>query len=843
MQKTKISLLISSILLPVGYVSSAFSAETETVAETIEATESGVEQLETIVVSDTPFSQQVGTQKITEDQIKNRPLKDGNITELLRNNPNVQFSNTSDTSTGAGEIAPNEVSIHGEAYYNNNYTINGLSNNDNIDPAYNNGVGKNTNNVSGGAPTDFPAGGTQSFWIDTSLLKSVEAFDSNISAKYGNFTGGVINAELKEPSLERPSGKIFYRTTRDSWAEFHIDESKEDSYHKAENLGDQPEFKKEQYGVIVNQPINDKSALLFSYSRNQSKIPFHHAILDQWEKQKRISETYLLSGIYLPDNGDLWKATLMYAPHKSVYFKKNVKDGKFTNSGGGFSAALEWQKELSWAKMKSYIGYKKSVNKTEHEANEFIYHGGSYRLSPTIYPNGYGWCSAYRADGNCTSANEGGYGTFKTEKQTFTFKQDYEGQRFDTANIEHKINFGWEVNIAKAAYEREHDVYNYIYAEKPSGSWLREYTLYPQRDVSVTDNSYSAYIEDSVMWKRWNATFGVRVDHSEYLGNTDIAPRFSTSYDVFGDQSTQLFGGINRYYSGSILSYKLREAVGSNTKYNRKNETASFSAKSATGRNYGVSDLKTPYSDEYSLGISQKIYNSLWTLKWVDRHGKDQFTRVTSGSGENTKYAMTNDGRSKNNTFSLSVRSLDKYKFKYAEFDWEMGGQISKTKKNYNTYDAAAEDDGFEMMILSGKLQPIGNGLPAGDYNNPWSAFFQLNTHFPTINLQWSQRLSYQSGYRHWDTSSQICPAYGAVCGSYSGKVKVYEEKTQGSYFMLDWHFAYKQPTYQNQFIELTLDVNNVLNRKVVASQSSGSSSVSTYKMGRNFWLGASYNW
>ena len=62
------------------------------------------------------------------------PTKDGNITELLRNNPNVQFSNTSDTAEAAGEIAPNEVSIHGAAFYSNNYTIDGLSNNDNLNP-------------------------------------------------------------------------------------------------------------------------------------------------------------------------------------------------------------------------------------------------------------------------------------------------------------------------------------------------------------------------------------------------------------------------------------------------------------------------------------------------------------------------------------------------------------------------------------------------------------------------------------------------------------------------------------------------------------------------------------
>ena len=42
------------------------------------------ETLETIVVSGTPFSQQIGTQKITEDEIAHRPATNPSITSLLK---------------------------------------------------------------------------------------------------------------------------------------------------------------------------------------------------------------------------------------------------------------------------------------------------------------------------------------------------------------------------------------------------------------------------------------------------------------------------------------------------------------------------------------------------------------------------------------------------------------------------------------------------------------------------------------------------------------------------------------------------------------------------------------
>ena len=94
--------------------------------------------------------------------------------------------------------------------------------------------------------------------------------------------------------------------------------------------------------------------------------------------------------------------------------------------------------------------------------------------------------------------------------------------------------------------------------------------------MNVGDNTYAAYLEDAMRWKRLSATVSVRIDHDEYLGNTNAAPRFSSSYDVFGNGSTQLFGGANRYYSGTILSYKLRKNIGQNTVYSRTSPTAAF---------------------------------------------------------------------------------------------------------------------------------------------------------------------------------------------------------------------------------------------------------------------------
>ncbi|MDG2941099.1 TonB-dependent receptor plug domain-containing protein [Exercitatus varius] len=863
MQKTKPSLLISSILISLGYSCSVLAEEIETTELT---NDSASEQLETIVVSGSSFSQQVGTQKITEEQIKRQPTKGGGITDLLKSNPNVRFSNNSDLSTTAGEISPNEVSFHGEKYYNNNFVLDGMSNNDNINPSGNierNGVPVGSN------PYDLPNGNSQSMWVDSGLLKNVEAFDSNISAKYGNFTGGVINAELKDPRFDKEhSGKIYYRTTRDDWTKFYIQEGKEDAFYSATRLDYQPKFVKQSYGFNVSEKLSDKFALMFAYDRTESDIDYYHTRMrntDNLEEpvpnqQKRTNTTYLFRGVYLPDNGDLWRGTVIYSPHKSRQFKSNVKNGEFTSEGGGLQVNLEWEKELSWGKVKTYTGYKKTGDEIKHQ--EDSYH--RYLASPY-----FGWISnpSINTDADYQNAGKyatwGGYGSYSTEKEIFTAKQDYDANSFDFWGIEHKFGFGWQIDASRAKYERDSDnaLYYYVRSDRVScgtsgacldgNQYANKRTLYEARDVSARDNDYAAYLQDSMKWKNLEFTLGARLDHNEFLGNTNLAHRISSSYDIFGDQSTILFGGLNRYYGSSMLAFKLRQGIGSGLSQVRGlNADGTLTDWLTNGTNnaptkYYMTKVKTPYADEKVLGLSQKLWGSKWTFKWVNRDSRDQFSssiRIIDGSAYRV---LNNDGWTKNDTFTLSIAPLSNYKWQYATIGWDAGLRISSTESNNKYYDVSSVVS--EKAVYNGKLINA-EDLPSADFNTPWSAFFNLTTEFPAINLTWDQRFTFTEGKKirvsdeRISCNGQSTNARGnyAACGNYVGDVAVYEDQEMGSAFMVDWRFAYKIPTFQEQYFEITLDINNVLNRKQLTKSNSGTS---TYKQGRNFWLGASYNW
>ncbi|MDX6913496.1 TonB-dependent receptor plug domain-containing protein [Pectobacterium carotovorum] len=812
---------------------------------------------DTILVRSTPTSQSMGTQILNAEQIKKMPTGNGSVTELLKNNPNVQFANTANSSNTPGELAPENVSFHGEKFYNNNFMIDGLSNNNNINPGANKGV--LDGDPDGYSPIDLPAGGTQSFWVNSELIESLEVFDSNISAKYGDFTGGVVDARLMDPKLAKASGKVSYRTTRDSWTRYHVDSNISDEFYSGTNLYYQPRFKKQFYSATFNQPLSDKAGFIFAYNRQQSDIPFYHSYLGQWDDQERMSETYLLKGSYLTDNGDIVRMTGMYSPHESKYYKKNIKNGAFTNTGGGYRFNMEWEHNANWGKMTSLAGYQFEQNKIEHESNQFITWINNAPSLGFVSPS-LDWQSSIR------NSSIGGYGTFATEKNTTTLKQNYELNPAFLLGMTHQVDFGWQADFANAQYRRFQDAYaasvspNATYINRgivclpgdplciPGEQFAGTRTLYPARSVQVSYSSYAAYLQDSMSYGRLEVTPGVRVTYDDFLENLNFAPRFAASYDVFGDRSTRLFGGANRYYAANMLAYKLRQGIGTSIAQRRTSSTIPWTSNpERAGTNYTVSDLKTPYSDEVTLGLSQRVMSTVWTAKWVNRQGKEQFGRETITNNGSSYRVMNNAGRTEGNTLSLEVQPISPHRFSFAEVNWSFGAYVSKNKANSIAYYDDSDTDEVRV-IVDNKLIYKGD-MDAMDFNTPWNAFLNVDTYFPAIRLNWGQRVGYTSGYKGYSSLPlyTVCPGGSPACDAdpgFTGSAQEYVSTKYDSFISYDWRFSYSQPVYKKQTLDITLDVLNVLDNVVETQQKTNiNTKIVTYKPGRQFWLGVAYTW
>lgn len=812
---------------------------------------------DTILVRSTPTSQSMGTQILTKEQIERLPTGNGSVTELLKNNPNVRFANTTDSSTTPGEIQPERVSFHGEKFYNNNYMIDGLSNNNTINPGANNG--ELNNSPDGYNATDLPAGGAQSYWINSELIEQLEVFDSNVSAKYGNFTGGVVDARLKDPSLEKASGKISYRTTRDSWMRYHIDASDQEDFEKATEMTQQPKFKKEFYSFTANQPLSDKAGFIFAYNRQKSTIPNYSEWLEEWNDQIRLAETYLLKGIYLADNGDSFRLTGMYSPHESKYFKKDVKNGSYINSGGGYRVNMEWEHIADWGKVNSLAGYQFEENKIQHESNDYLV-WRRYLTSSNFVSDAIDWVSSTPGT-NYQNSIIGGTGTFATEKRTTTLKQDFELNPLSFAGIQHQLDLGWQVDVYNARYKRFSDASftRGIVTVSPGvicqqgdaycingEQYFKTLNIYPAREVEGNYTNYAFYLQDSMTFGNLEVTPGVRAQYDDYLKNLTLAPRFSTSYDVFGDRTTRVFGGANRYYGQNMLAYKLRSGISSYIIRSRTSATSAWTDSDVrtASIDYDISDLKTPYSDELTFGLSQRIMDTIWTAKWVGRSGQDQFGRKSITNSEGDRYyVLDNSAKTKGNTFSLTAEPISPTNFSWGELSWSLGGSYAKNKSSSQAYYEQNNVD-ETVVIFNGKLMERSD-MDALDFNTPWTVFADMNTYFPALRVNWNHKFTYTSGYTGYTTKTVSCPGDNSACGSYDGSATEYQKTKYKDYFTYDWRFSYAQPVYKDQTVELTLDVINVLDNVVEASQTTGtgSSKTVTYKTGRQFWLGVAYNW
>ena len=122
-------------------------------------------------------------QYITAEEIRQRNTGDGNVTELLRTNPAVQFAGNDSSSLNQGEIKPSRISIHGASSFQNAYKLDGISFNNDFDPA---------KDTLGETSTRLDSG-DQGMYIDSRLIDSVTVYDNNIPVEFGGFTGGSVD--------------------------------------------------------------------------------------------------------------------------------------------------------------------------------------------------------------------------------------------------------------------------------------------------------------------------------------------------------------------------------------------------------------------------------------------------------------------------------------------------------------------------------------------------------------------------------------------------------------------------------------------------------------------------
>lgn len=822
-----------------------------------------------VVLGTPPEASFMGQTVIDRKAIEAFPGSNGDITTLLQMHPSVKFSSDQKSSNTAGEIDPADISINGAKYYQNNFMIDGISINNDLDPGSHNW---NDYNSQEGLPSR-----SHGIALDADQLESVKVYDSNVPAEYGGFNGGVVDAITRRPT-EDLHGKVSMNMTRSQWTEFHIADDQRTAFENSSNAQNQPEFEKITYKATLEGHLTENFGLMANFSRKTSVIPLYaydnaFASANDSEKrdQRRQIDNVVLKGFWTPTDRLETRFSLTHAPQESDYFRDNTRNSATVIHQGGYQASFQGTWLGDQATYSHKLAYTDLESSRTSDAN--IY-------KPWRWSEEKNWGNPTRNGVKSASANsaEGGMGDISQTQVgvAYNFKADWlPVSLFGTT---HNFQTGLDLSRQTATYERENEVLNAssLTAVSTSGNltcnttggrldtdycsvspnalkqltrqYFRILTYYTEGKIEMTEQRYGLYVQDKIDMGKLTLRPGLRFDGDDYMEKKTLSPRFSAEYDVFADRSTVLTGGLNRYYGRNLFIYRL--ADGREALRWRKTRSAAVGnniGEFGEGVNYGVDEnsfrtLDIPYDDEIMLGISQRFYDTMFDLKYVHRDGRDQVVRsraralgLTPGDGVTTianYYTYSNLGTSESENITLTItpdwnlRGLGTATSMQAAFDWN---RTRSSHAGYQQVLSASEVEDNDVLY-DGKIIPYSE-LPSSDFNRPWTARLTTITSIPDLNLTWSNFFRYRGPYQQivntGDTEIRANVEYD-----------VYEAATVKAAPTWDTRLYWELPTADEQALFMAVDITNVMDKVSPIVSYSGNT---TYETGRQYWLEVGY--
>lgn len=777
--------------------------------------------LKQVTVVGQPENLITGKSELSSDTLQQLPRKNSSLTETITILPRVQIGEEQRTSENAGEILPPLISISGGRAYENYYSVDGIGMNSLIDP-----LADNQNAI------DQVPGHPQRAFIHQDLIESVTVYDSNIPARYGRFVGGVVDARTRMPA-NKPGGKLSLRTTRDTWTQFQVNHEDRDDFDNSSSFNQQPRFKKYDGGIELDVPVNEQMGFLGSYKRIQSNLELSH--FGDRKKQDKSLETFFLKYAWTPPTPHSLELTTSYTPSEEDFFITDTRDSDFTIKRGGYSVNGIFRGDARIGSYELTAAYLENENSRNAPANFY-----TWRNSPS---------KNWGDDVGISHSREGGFGDIENTEQSVQLRADLLSHALVTGKFSHVINLGAEYTWDQAEYDRkETSLVHNSSTLSPDVACApgdpacvdgeqyfaaRNVYLAQSRDADI--NYFAAYLEDLITVGPLGLRPGVRISHDDFLDNTNLAQRLAGSWDILKSGKTILVGGYNRYYGESLLTYKLREAIVPYLKETRSldsdtNQLSSWgfdSISSATLDKY--SELDTPYSNEWTIGVVQQLLGGSLQLNYLERNNRDQFakekiTEVIDGEDRNF-YVLNNNGSS--NYESIKVSWERKWLNHYLHINYTHSDQDSSNESYDDIFDG---EDLEELVWYEGKVIDSVD-LPRLDYNRE----HMLNIIY-VGRLPWNVSFTNVTRYLgEYDARNKLSAADKTDQGI-ATNLTAYEKVTRPDYWIFDWRLDWKKAIRLDQSVMLSLEANNVFDRTPPAGES-----VTTYELGRQFWLGMTY--
>lgn len=779
------------------------------------------------------------------------PRGESDLATLLRINPSVQFSDTARSSRNAGEIRPADFSINGAPFYQNLFLIDGISFNNDIDPVFNNPDHY----------ADVPSQ-SQGIAVDTDLLEGVTVYDSNVPAAYGNFTGGVVDAQTRRAG-DQLHGKVWFRMARSVWNDIIVPEGQEQDFEQSASIDFQPEFDKFKLGVRLEGRTAGGIGLIGTVTQTRSDIPLRgyaageESASDANRKtQTRQNTAASLSADWTSGGGIELGASLTYAPTDDRYFIQSARHSWFDLKSGGPVVALRANVERgAWA-MRNTLSY------SDLESS---------RRSQVDYWKS--WARSREFDwGVNNSSREGSWGNIDQHDRKVGYQAQFDREPLAWGASEHTLQLGMSLQHREANYERLNDHYSYLqpYATTSCtssdgtvdtescslspvltsvsgtvvagrGQYFRRQTTYQAGEFKVSGQAYGAWLQDDARLGPVSIRSGIRLDQDSIWDRTTFSPRLAASWDVFDNKRTLLTAGLNRYYGRNFFTYLLREGrerltlVKTRTSARTAWESLQGTSAASTNR---LSDVDIPYTNEWTVGLDQRWRGLDLSLKYVNRDNRDEVLRQSvrsddaSGAFTSNVYEYVNNGRSRSDVYTLSVTPENSVNWGPSRTQLQFAFDYTDIRRNYSTYQTSWSEQSDQLVLYKGSRVWLYD-LPATDFARKWTARLSTQSHLDLGPgaLVWSNFLRYRDGFR--DIVQQGSEDVG-------GEVyPVYRDVRYPRAFTVDTSLEYSLRLPAQQHLYVRVEAMNVLNR---INKIAGTTSSSSYfEQGRSYWLEAGY--
>ncbi|MGX3097485.1 TonB-dependent receptor [Helicobacter sp. 23-1046] len=837
--------------------------------------------------------------QIGRSMLESNPNGNGDITSILKILPNVQFDNAQLKSTTPGEISPANVSISGGLFYQNNFQLDGFTMNNDINPdgVVGGGGSNNTPELSqNGAP-----GRSQGLAIDTSLLDSIVVQDSNISAQYGKFNGGIIQANTRKANKEF-GGSVSYQITQGNARENAISLTKyhiygdRDAFINSTYSSNQPNFIKHIVRASAESKLNEKASVIASINAIQSYIYLRgyqleggNMVDDVNKTQSRESYNLFIKGNYDIDGVQL-EASYAYAPEFNKYFVINAKNSDFFYQQGGHNLGFK-------ATLESVLGTLSAQSNVSYMENSRTNSSSDYRF--WLYSSEKYWTY------NGSDAEEGGYGNIDNKQLSFDNKFIIDFHPLKLLATEHKMSAGLEMGYGYVYFKRHQDtriaMYGYYIPNTTKtctdSAWCTTVAPYDSTATGIdfvtplTNGYYfaalnylhagkialhnftsSVFVEDDVHLDlggagELNARAGARLDYELYMRRAPIAPRFSLNYitPVSKEWQTQITLGANRYYGRNIFAFRLlhgQQALDKQYwKFDYLNwdpnvvvpESTPYEQSPYKVDNGGIESdylgLKVPYDDELVAGVVQNFKDVQLNIKYIHRFGRDQVMikcKQYNDRGNCVLNTYGNDGKSDADIISLTLSNqnpmqiVNSQHYALLAFDW------THSRRNFNSYSTSFSNSQLTNSIISYNGQFMRYiDRPAENFYRPYSVRLTTTHQFNIARVKWilTNFLRMRSSY---DAMVAVSDDYK---DSYNG-VKVDTFRVFKVPYSLTWdlRLSLDIPAYKIHNVIVNVDINNVLDRRNIAvvdyssfRSNPSATAVPTYEVGRQLWLQVGY--